>query len=161
MKTKKKNETAFPAPGDVMLKVSIDEAIQNFRLGGCSAENAIINAAVNSWMEGHLEGHECSEPCHEAAHRDIIRNLKNSPISRRENLMKRLMKLLGESGARSKIRRSCVRAMLAPEKQAIAAVKPKHKKLSKPCHFCKRPTLRMVRFGYLTFDLPCCVRCQH
>jgi len=30
-----------------------------------------------------------------------------------------------------------------------------------PCHFCKKPTTRLVRFGYLTFDTPCCEHCEH
>jgi len=29
-----------------------------------------------------------------------------------------------------------------------------------PCHFCKKPTTRLVRFGYLTFDTACCAHCE-
>lgn len=33
-------------------------------------------------------------------------------------------------------------------------------KKSVPCHFCSTPTKRQVRFGYLTFFTPCCLKCE-
>lgn len=46
----------------------------------------------------------------------------------------------------------------APKKPPKPYVKRGPKK---PCHFCKKPTTRLVRFGYLTFDTACCARCEH
>lgn len=36
---------------------------------------------------------------------------------------------------------------------------PKSTKKAEPCHFCKKPTKRQVRFGYCTYFTPCCVTC--
>lgn len=30
----------------------------------------------------------------------------------------------------------------------------------KPCHFCGKPTGRWVVFGYCTFAVPCCRKCD-
>lgn len=34
------------------------------------------------------------------------------------------------------------------------------KKPAMRCHFCGRRTRRKARFGYMTFDVPCCRRCD-
>lgn len=53
-------------------------------------------------------------------------------------------------------------AKKAKAKKTKSGQDPFHKRASEnePCAFCKVPTRRRVKFGYLTFFQPCCVRCE-
>jgi hypothetical protein len=53
----------FPDPGSAMLDLVVRNAIEAWRSGEATVEQAILHAAVHGWYEGHIEGEDACPGC--------------------------------------------------------------------------------------------------
>jgi len=53
----------FPTPDNAAFRVAVQAAVEAYRSGEATAEQAILNAAANAWYEGHIQGEDVCTGC--------------------------------------------------------------------------------------------------